>query len=235
MKKVWLSFLLTLSAVLALTGCAFIDNLLPEKDPPEVNKPPMTVDVMLQENEGITILGENPVTVPVGGDASFAVQIRDGYKIAQLGQGAVYEDGIVTLTGVKFPTTVEITTRKRNDLTVNVNNDSQQGQITSNVTMGTVLEDTEIKLLVTPAKDLVFLGYSVGETYSNGGTIVCTSAEYTFTMTEDTVLYTNYYNAGSGRLVIYDGNGGEGSTADSNEYEVGATATILNSSFTLSE
>lgn len=35
-------------------------------------------------------------------------------------------------------------------------------------------------------------------------------------------------------LVIYDGNGGEGSTADSNEYEVGATATILNSSFTLS-
>lgn len=34
-------------------------------------------------------------------------------------------------------------------------------------------------------------------------------------------------------LVIYDGNGASGSTADSNEYESGATATILNSSFTL--
>lgn len=34
-------------------------------------------------------------------------------------------------------------------------------------------------------------------------------------------------------LVIYDGNGGEGNTADSNEYAVGATATIKENSFTL--
>lgn len=206
MKKVWLAMLL--SAVVILVGCAALEGV----DTPDATKPPMTVDVMLQENEGITILGENPVAVPVGGDASFAVQLRDGYKIAQLGQGAVYEDGVVTLTGVKFPTTVQIATRKRNDLTVSVNNDEKQGQITSNVTMGTVLEDTEVKLQVTPEDNLVFLGYSVGESYFNGGTIVCTSAEYTFTVTENTVVYTNYYKVGSGRLVVYEGNGAKEGT-----------------------
>lgn len=207
MKKFWLSLLLVLSAVLIFTGCGMLADWIPMKDHSHENKQPMTVDVMLQENEEITILGKNPVSVEVGTDASFAVKVRDGYKIETLGQGAVYEKGTVTLAGVKFPTTVEASTRLLKDFTIEINNDSKKGALTANVESGAIREDTEVRLNVTPSKDLVFLGYSVGAPRSDGGAIVCTSAEYTFTMTEDTVLYTNYYKVGSGRLVLYDGNG----------------------------
>ena len=214
MKKIWLTLVLILSAVLLLSGCAMLENLIPFEDLPDVIKPAMTVEVMMQENEGIEISGENPISVRPGEDASFAVKIRDGYKLEGLGQGATYEDGVVTLTEVKFPTTIEVETRMLStDMTVKVNNNSWQGEVTSNIDIETtVREDTQVTLNVTPAKGIIFLGYSVGATRSNGGTIVCASTEYTFTLTENTVLYTNYYNVGSGRLVMYDGNGAKEGT-----------------------
>jgi hypothetical protein len=216
MKKISLILLLLLPAVLILTGCAMLEGLIPVEELVDIIKPPMTVDVMLQENEGIVIKGENPVTVKPGEDASFTVEIRDGYKLEGLGYGAVYEDGVITLSNVRFPTTVEVETRVLNDLTVKINNNAWQGEIASNVELGTVREDTEVTLKVTPSEGLIFLGYSVDATRSNGGTIVCAATEYTFTLTEDTVLYTNYYNVGSGRLVIYDGNGAK----EGNQYYV---------------
>ena len=130
MKKNWLILVLILSAVLLLSGCAMLEDLIPFEDLPDVIKPPLAVDVMLQENEGIVIKGENPVSVKAGGDVSFAIEIRDGYKLEGLGQGAVYEDGVVTLTNVKFPTTVEIETRTLNNLNVEVNNNTWQGEVT---------------------------------------------------------------------------------------------------------
>jgi len=212
MKKIWLSLLLVLSAVLMLTGCAVLGDLLPDKDPPAVTKPPMTVNVMLEENENVSILGDNPVSVPVGGNVSFPVKLRDGYKIEELGQGAVYQNGSVTLMGVRFPTTVKLKTRPLRDLTVRVENNSRQGKLAASVALGTVREDTEVTLQVTPSKGLIFLGYSLGAACTDGGTIVCASTEYTFTMTESTELYTNYYDTSSGRLVIYDGNGAKEGT-----------------------
>ena len=199
MRNKWLPLLLALLAV-ALCGCA-------AQGPAIEAKPPMTVDVMLQECDGVTILGENPQAVPVGGEAAFRVKVREGYKIDSLTCGAVCEGDLVVLSGVRFPTTVELSTRPLRDLTVQVSNDSKQGQLTANVPLGAVREDTQVKLQVTPAKDRVFLGYSLGAPREDGGSIVCASAEYTFTMTGDTELYTNYYKAGNGRLVVYDGNG----------------------------
>ena len=205
MKKFWLPLLLVLSAITVLTGC----GLLKEQEPNNGNKRPVTVDVMLQESDGITILSENPVSIPVGEDAAFTVKVRDGYKIDMLDRGAVYENDTVTLSDVKFPTTVAVSTRALQDFTIEVNNESKKGELTANIQMGTVREDTEVTLKVTPAKDLVFLGYSEGATRSDGGSIICSSTEYTFTMTEDTKLYTNYYSVDSGRLVVYDGNGAD--------------------------
>ena len=174
----------------------------------EISKPAMMIDVMLQETEGLVITGENPIRIEAGSDASFAVQIQDGYKIEKIGQGAVYADGTVTLEAVRFPTTVEVETRVLNDLTVTLHNNAWQGTVNSNVDLSTVKEDTEVTLSVEAAKGVIFLGYSVGGTRTNGGTIVSTSTEYTFTATEDIELYTNYY-LGTGSLVIYDSNGGK--------------------------
>ena len=206
MRKFRLFFLLAACLTLLLTGC-MID--VPEDIPGEEStKPAITVDVMLQEAEGMTITGENPVRTEAGSDVSFEVEILDGYKIESIGQGAVYENGILTVPAVRFPTTVEVETRVLNDLSVTVQNNAWQGTLTSNVDLGTVKEDTEVTLSVTPAKGVIFLGYSIGASRANGGAIVSGATDYTFTATENVEIYTNYF-LGSGRLVIYDSNGGK--------------------------
>ena len=206
MKRFWLIFALAVCAVMLLTAC-MPEDLIGDSLA-EMIKPAMMIDVMLEETEGMTIVGENPVRVQAGSDVSFAVQIHEGYKIDEIGQGAVYSDGMITISSVRFPTTVEVKTRVLNDLTVKLQNNSWQGTVTSNVELGTVQEDTEITLSVESAKGVIFLGYSIGASRTNGGTIVSTASEYTFTVTEDVEIYTNYY-LGSGRLVIYDSNGGK--------------------------
>ena len=206
MKKFWLILTLAVCAAVLLTGCMIVGS--ENGSLTETTKPPMMIDVMLQETEGMTVIGENPVRVEAGSDVSFAVQIHDGYKIEEIGQGALYTDGMITLQSVRFPTTVEVETRLLNDLTVTLYNNSWQGTITSNVDLASVKEDTEVTLSVEAAKGVIFLGYSVGASRTNGGTIVSTSSEYTFKATENVELYTNYF-LGSGRLVIYDSNGGK--------------------------
>ena len=216
MKKIWLTCIFILSAILLLTGCAMLEGLIPLEDLPDVIKPPMTVDVMLQEAEGLTIVGENPVRVKAGSDVSFTVELQDGYKIEGVGQGATYDNGVVTLQAVRFPTTIELYTRTLlQGLEIDIHNNDWQGKITSNVALDAVEEDTEVTLSVEPANNVIFLGYSVGGTWTNGGKIVSSSTDYTFTMKENVELYTNYY-LGSGRLIIYNSNGGK----QSNQYYV---------------
>lgn len=216
MKKIFSNLIWILSTVLILSGCAMLENILPKEDLPLDTKPPMMVDVMLQEADGLTVVGENPIRVEAGEDVSFAVEIQDGYKIEEIGQGAIYDNGTVTLQTVKFPTTIEIETRKLlQNLEVKIQNNAWQGTITSNVDLSAVEEDTEVTLSVETAKNVIFLGYSIGGSRTAGGTIVSTSKDYTFTMKENVELYTNYY-LGSGRLVIYNSNGGK----ESDQYYV---------------
>lgn len=213
-----------------------LEDILSADELPLDTKPPMMVDVMLQEAEGLTVLGDNPVRVEAGSDVSFSVDLQDGYKIEEVGQGASYADGMITLSAVKFPTTVEVETRVLNNLSVTVHNNSWQGTLTANVAdLNLVKEDTEVTLSVETAKGVIFLGYSIGDTRVNGGTIVSTASEYTFTATENVEIYTNYY-LGSGRLVIYDSNGGNESQqyyvfSDSSPY-IGPNALANKGQFT---
>ena len=220
MKKIWLSFVLIMAVVLMLSGCTMLEEMIPVEDisnmfaewisaqeQTDILAPEMSIDVMLQENEGIVVKSQNPVTVAAGSEVSFEVEVLDGYKLVGVDQGGVYEDGVVTLTDVRFPTTVHVETRTLDDMEFKLKNNVWQGDVETSVEQGTVREDTAITLKALPKEGMIFLGYSVGGTRSDGGTIVCASAEYTFTLTENTTLFTNYYNAGSGRLIIYDGNG----------------------------
>lgn len=203
-RFLWI-FLSVLTGVLVLSGCmgAALENGLPGTEPE-----PVIVDVMVQEAEGMVITGQNPVSVKAGEDVSFAVQVQDGYKLDEIGQGATYENGVVTLSQVQYPTTIELRTRELYDLNVSVSNNEKYGTLQSNVALGSVKEDTAVTLTVKPQDGMLFLGYSLNAPREAGGVIVSTAMEYTFTLTEDVALYTNYYNVGSGRLVIYDSNGG---------------------------
>ena len=207
MRKKHILLLVVLCLGVLLTGCMAFD--LVELPDMVDSKVPMQISVMLQQTEGMTILGENPVEVAPGEEVSFAVEIHDGYKLDSLGQGAIYENGKITVSNVRFPTTIEAETRLLYDLELSVIDDGKQGMLESSVTLGTIREDTEVTLKVTPKEGVLFLGYSVGGTREEGGTIISTSMEYAFTLTENLTLSTNYYRVGKGRLVIYDSNGGK--------------------------
>jgi hypothetical protein len=189
-----------------LTGCLGIvtDVFDPLTDPE-----PMMVSVMLQESDGMTVKSENPVRIAAGTNATFDVEFASEYKIDTLSDGAVYENGVIILEEVRFPTTIEAVTRPLGKFLMTVSNDPEQGKIRSSVAGGKVVEDTEITLSVTPAEGMVFLGYSIGSSASAGAEIVCTTPEYTFSLTEEVEVYTNYYKVGDGRLIVYDSNGGD--------------------------
>ena len=206
MKRICLLCITVLMCAAFLTGCLGIaDKIVNEIREPK----PMTVSVMLQEAEGMTIKSKNPVEVKVGENATFEVSLIQGYKIDTLSDGAVYEDGVVTLGEVRYPTTVEARTRTLGKFLMTVTNNPEQGKIRSSVAGGNVREDTEITLTVTPEEGMVFLGYSLNASAAAGGEIVCTTPEYTFTMKEEVEVFTNYYNVGDGRLIVYDSNGGD--------------------------
>ena len=206
MKRFCLLSMTVLLCAAFLTGCLGIASQIVE----EIRDPePMMVSVMLQQAEGMTIKGENPRMVEAGTDAVFEVELAPEYKIESLSDGAVYENGTVTLSEVKFPTTVETTTRTLHSYLMTVTNNPDQGKIRSSVPGGKVKEDTEITLSVTPAEGMVFLGYSLGTSAAAGAEIVCTTPDYTFSLTEEVEVFTNYYNVGDGRLIIYDSNGGD--------------------------
>ena len=206
MRKFLLLLTIVLIGVCALSGCAAAITSIGDEG---IKLPPMTVKVMLQEAEGVTVKGQNPVRVEVGSPVSFEVEVAQGYKVDSLSKGATYADGVITLDEVWYPTTVEVKTRTLRTFLMTVTNDTALGRIKSSVSGGNVKEDTEITLQVTPNEGVVFLGYSVGTTLAKGAEIVCPTTEYTFQMSETVEVFTNYYNVGDGRLIVYDSNGGD--------------------------
>lgn len=230
MKRKVILALAMLFVVSLLAGCQFVLPQTPEPDNGENNAPfdaeaargAWQVEVMLEESEGITVTGQNPVTVGAGEEASFTVELAPGYKIDGLSSGAVYEDGVITISDVWYPTTVEVSARHLNTYVMYVENDPSKGKVNSSVPGGKITEDTEVTLKVTPAVGCVFTGYSLGKSQAKGGEIVCSQTEYTFRISDNIEIYTNYYYVGDGRLVIYESNGGEQGT----QYDVFSNSSV---------
>ena len=217
MRKKWIFCICLFVGVLLFAGCEFVLPVAPPDDGGQITEEATDrealrgaweVSVMLEETEGVSVVGENPITVPAGGEVSFEVEVASGYKIDGLSEGAVYENGVVTLKDVWFPTTVQVTSRTLRSYIMSVENNMSQGKVYSSVPGGKVQEDTEITVRATPANGCIFLGYSFDQPLSRGGEIVSTLTEFTFRLEKDTLVYTNYYYVGEGRLLIYDSNGG---------------------------
>lgn len=161
------------------------------------------VRIMLAHDDGLTVKSENPQKVERNGTpAVFEIEIADGYKIISC-DGAVYSDGVLTVSDTSRPLTVNVVTRPLLEFEFGYG----EG-IESTLDAGVLPEDTEITVTAPETRDgRVFIGYSDGKKLSDGGTLVSYIRDYTFNLTENLNLYANYAAAGA-KIIMYDANGG---------------------------
>ena len=157
--------------------------------------------------------GENPVSVPAGGAASFRLALPDGTVYAGCDADASYENGVLTLPRVLYPATVTVkTVTDPVYVSFSLSDPTCRGTIVTNAAPGdAVLAGGEISVSAEPYEGYRFSGWSLGATAARGGKIVSRDADYTFTLTEDTALFANYSVYDASRLLhtlVYDANGG---------------------------
>ncbi len=156
-----------------------------------------TVRVMLTESDVYTVL-ENPVSVPVGGDAVFHIDAPEGYDMVQIDteNNATYDisTGTLTIRGVRYPETVTMRMWKDPQtvkylLDFNV---SDGGIMRSDVKQGYVPTGTIAHMTATAKEDFRFDGWSEQKTLARGGTLISREATIDFLITKDILLYANF-------------------------------------------
>ncbi|MBQ8371596.1 MAG: leucine-rich repeat protein [Clostridia bacterium] len=154
------------------------------------------------------VLGTNPVRVLPGESASFDLAFEDNYTL-DTADGASFSDGSLVVSDVSEDVTVYLTTRVENTFyTFSVENENDpRGSIKCNVGEGQLFEDQMISLSVTPAENSQFLGWSVGGSMTDGGTMVSYGLNYSFRLTSDVTLYPNFLEEGYA-IIKYNLNGG---------------------------
>lgn len=153
----------------------------------------VTVPVMLTDTDGIRVLSDNPVSVPLGGSAVFEVEVEESIAFDMIPEGVTVADGKITVPSVWFPKTVNLSTHRRTqcDLYTDVAIYGT-GELTSNVGNGTFWSETEVVLTATPTEGFLFTGFSIGATAENGGEIVAIEPTYAFTLSENVKIYANF-------------------------------------------
>ena len=163
------------------------------RNAPETDKEEVTVRLL--EGEGYTVTGESSVTIAVGEDVSFEVDVWDGYGYVSNNCGATYDDGTVTLTDVTADQDIILNFRRTSTSTVYY----EHGRVD--------VTDAGSTLIYTATADsgYVFTRWThEGElqAYSNGITVPAgTELEPVFAPESDT-------------LVVYHTNGGELKNSD---------------------
>lgn len=197
-------FLLTL-VLLLFSGCsspgAFFSSVLSSvKDmvipPAETEWTPhaSTVTVSLIGCDGVTVVGEQQKEVAFGEEVSFEVAVEEGVSVDSISSGAVLENGRVTLKEVFYPTTIELTSHRLTSCAFSVESENgAAGKVEATVENGTLWSEREITVSATILDDAYyFLGFSAGKPIAEGGEVISTELTYTFTLSEDTVLFANF-------------------------------------------
>ena len=174
-----------------------------------------TVRVMVSVDEGAVVVSDNPVDVAIGESVSFDVKINNGYVFSSVSHG-VYDESTEKLTVTDVTERLNISF-----VTENVGYDTTKtfkyifkgadGDTTSVKESSSVKYGTKITVKANDGKR-IFVGWSFGSSVKNGGEVVSTEREYTFTVTPDTTkndvlqVYANYKDS---NIFYYDANGGE--------------------------
>lgn len=194
------------------------------------NEQQYTVPVMLESQNGLTVLSQNPMEVTAGEDATFEVALAAGFTVTESDR-YTYCDGRLTVLDIRYPTTVSVGLDF--DVTAWAGIDPGNlpaggeftfslavtgevyGEVKGDTKSGTYPAGTEITLIATPKENGRFVCWSLGEMLTNGGTPLAYTEQYTFRIGMDLQIFANFAKAETA-TVIYDANGGQ--TADGGRY-----------------
>lgn len=167
------------------------------------------VAITLKLPDHCSLMSENPVVLKRGEDAVFKIFFHDNYVFSSSPDGLVFENGNLVLTNCTEDATVTFHTAKATELYSfgMVAPDPEDGSAISTVRSGSYLVGQQITVRATVSGHRTFLGWSNGATVVNGGTMVSFSKDYTFSLSEDTMLYPNFLVAGY-TVITYNLNGG---------------------------
>ena len=157
---------------------------------------PYTVQVLLTEGEGYTVLSDNPMTVRAGEDAVFSVALDEGWHCADA-DGGTYADGTFTVEDVYFPATVSMTAsdaEKPVRFFVERGGDGA-GRAQSDETEYTLYPGTVIEAWAEPSDGSYFAGWSIDREMAAGGKLYSTDTriEYTVPGSSRNFLYANFF------------------------------------------
>ncbi len=151
--------------------------------------------VTLADADGVVFKTNQIVYVPMGGNATFEFDPEEGVVIQSASAG-ILENGKLTLDGVYAPITVYLDTKRLARCDFEVLYDKSLGTVKTSLAKGTYFEGVEVSVVAKPASGTIFVGFSHGKPYNQGGEIVETSREYAYTITsESQKLYANFVKA----------------------------------------
>ena len=135
LKRLVALLLLSAMLIIALASCGF-EGVIPSFSEEEEDRGELysemqeMVSISVMENDYFSVTSSNPIRVMRGADASFKLEFKEGYELLRATDGAVYEDGYLTLRNVQYPTTIKVTP-KRASVTVGGGNGGGQSGGTS--------------------------------------------------------------------------------------------------------
>ena len=179
-------------------------------------------NVAVGVSDGVTVKGDNPVSVKKGGTATFEMVIPEGYVFKSC-DGATFDQktGILTVSNVISKMYLEFKVEKFEH---NVNERfayqffGASDLDTSSVPNGSVASGTLITLNALDTTR-AFVGWTIGAPYSSGAQIVSASREFSVRISPENVtdgaliIYSNYIDSDT---ILYHANGGKINTKTDN-------------------
>ena len=161
------------------------------------------VTVSFAANDALAQVPES-LTLKSGAAYSIYVKAREGYKITGVSAGT-FENGLFSLSDVIADTEVVFSAKKLAVFSVNaLSADPSKGSVTVRNGVSSAYEDSKITLMSVPAEGNSFVGYSRGLPIRDGGVILSKSAQYTFELRDDTVIYANFGKTGVEEIFFED-------------------------------
>ncbi len=212
-----LALLLSIILILpTLVSCGLLelvpDFLLPEPEPDSYAELHTTVSVSVAEGKHFEIKSQNPLRVVKGEDARFEIEIDDKYHFESCTGGAVYRDGVLTLTDVRYPTTIEFRVEKSATIVLPGEGDDDDE---NEPEPEPEIEYDLVELSAEPQEGYRFLCWTLDIPLTEGGDVLSEVQSGSINVPKGREPVANYCDTGH-YVILYRTNGGV--TADGKNY-----------------